>query len=453
LSLIIWRHPLNVPEELFAKEVVQTLFVFQLLEPYFSTKCDEETVLPLFHEAYLERRVANEPVDGFQPLVQIRRTAQQLWLKGTDGRSISDYIKELSVLVIREIRGRTDVLWKTNEARNIEDEFEKGVYIAALYTQNMPVVANWLSRGNSAAQFCWLFGTARSHAAKFGDGHLLAAVMHGSPKDWSQMLRREMLIAVCEAGRAGMAQFVFEFDTTRNPWDISSQKRPRYAYLNNYALASMHTPSRAVFEYLMRIRRTHCVDKTFGPKEYTTFLGYCAWKGWAEMAEHYISLGASVDGLGPPIRFWKTPPRMIVFACKGGYADIVAVLLKHGADTSRPALEVAARYGHLDIVRMLLKHGAEFGEAVREAAMKGYKDILVELLNHGAVVGDDQPSLLVHSIGHEDKAIFRLLVEGGCEANDPTVVTECLQLAEREGLDSMAEFLRQEKWKVAPQAT
>jgi hypothetical protein len=261
-----------------------------------------------------------------------------------------------------------------------------------------------------------------------------------------------MLSRVAEAGRAEMVQFVFDFDAERDPLVFSSNKRPRnrnYAYDNNWKLATtVHTPSKPVFEILMRLRRTYCVNKTggpweYGPEEWTEFLAHCAWKGWADMAEHYISLGASVDGLGPALLHWERRQRMIVYACEGGHEDVVALLLKHGADVSTPALEVAARHGHLTIVSMLLDHGAELGKAVYEAVAKGYKDIVAKLLSHGAVVKDNQRTLLPHAVAREDKAMFHLLVEGGCDLTDQTAMTECLQLAEGEELESMIEFLRQ----------
>jgi hypothetical protein len=47
--------PSNLLAELFAKESIQVIFVFQLLEDYLSTKCDN-VALPAFAAAYLERR-------------------------------------------------------------------------------------------------------------------------------------------------------------------------------------------------------------------------------------------------------------------------------------------------------------------------------------------------------------------------------------------------------------
>jgi hypothetical protein len=251
-----------------------------------------------------------------------------------------------------------------------------------------------------------------------------------------------MLSSVAAYGDADLLHFVFNFDAERNPWEmVTVEKKPIYAHHNNWRLAGAYTPSNPVFELLMQLRRTHCVNKTFGPREYTQFPAHCAWKGWAEMAEHYISLGASVDEPGVSLSHWKTRQRMIVHAFEGGYEDVVAVFLKHGADTSTPALDVASRHGHLGIFTMLLEHGAEFGKAVYEAVANGYRDIVTELLRHGAKIEEDQGALLAYAIAREDKVLFRLLLNGGCDPMEH--MAECRQRAEQDGLDSMIELLRQ----------
>jgi hypothetical protein len=185
--------------EFFAKEIIQTIFVFQLLEHYFSTKCNEDTVLPAFTAAYLTRRVANEPLGGIQPLVQIRRVAQRLCLESNDGRTVQGYTKELSTVVVKhsrwpslpphtQARRRTDWLWKANEVVKYESDFETDVYIAALSTNSMDTVTKCLASiprsgyGEINASFSRLFGTARSHAVALEDRHNLAALMFSPDK-------------------------------------------------------------------------------------------------------------------------------------------------------------------------------------------------------------------------------------------------------------------------------
>jgi hypothetical protein len=212
--------------ELFAKEIIQAIFAFQLLEHYFSTKCNEDTVLPAFTAAYLSCRVANEPLGGIQPLVQIRRVAQRLCLESNDGRTVQDYIKDLSTVVVKhsslpphtQACRPTDWLWKANEVVKYENDFETDVYIAALSKNSMDTVTKCLARiprsgyGEVNASFSRLFGTARSHAVALGDRHNLAAFMFSPDKYLSQKLRLNILSSVAAYGDAYLFQFVFNFD-------------------------------------------------------------------------------------------------------------------------------------------------------------------------------------------------------------------------------------------------
>ena len=250
-----------------------------------------------------------------------------------------------------------------------------------------------------------------------------------------------MLWLVAEAGRAAAVRFVFDFEANECSWEFSRKKRPSYPYRNESALASMHTPSREIFDFLMEKRKTHCINRGFGSKEYTEFLAHCVRDDWIEMAAHYIDLGASVEGPAPSINVRGEPDRMLVYASKKGHQDIVKLLLTRGGNTSAPALEVAAHNGHLDIVRLLLAHGADFGDAISKAAAKGYGDIVEELLNNGAEIQNGPRPLLVHAIEHKHEAMFRLLVERGVDLRDHDPIKDCVSVAKEKGLDSMLKLL------------
>jgi hypothetical protein len=250
---------------------------------------------------------------------------------------------------------------------------------------------------------------------------------------------------VARVGYADNMRFVFEYETEQNPREFSrdKQRRPSYPRHNEYSLATMATPRREIFRFITEKREIHCTDREFGVKEYTRFLLQCAYKGWADMAACYLDLGASVNGLASSAYDDDEPQRPLIDGYKYGYEGIVKVLLTHGADTSRPALEIAAQNGQLAIVRMLLGPGAEHGEALTRAAAKGYGDIVEELLNAGADVKNGSHSLLPHAIEHEHVIMFRLLVERGCDVKDPAAVAVCVKVAQEKGLDSMLELLRE----------
>jgi hypothetical protein len=89
-------------------------------------------------------------------------------MESKDGRSVQDYIKELSPVVIKKSSGRTDWLWKASETVKYEDELEADMYIAALYTNNITTAEKCLAYGNMNHYSSGLFGTAGSHVAAFG---------------------------------------------------------------------------------------------------------------------------------------------------------------------------------------------------------------------------------------------------------------------------------------------
>jgi hypothetical protein len=94
-------------------------------------------------------------------------------------------------------------------------------------------------------------------------------------------------------------------------------------------------------------------------------------------------------------------------AVQSGYADVVCLLLlhgasglKHGADPATLPLTVAAAAGHLSIVNLLLENdaakGRAGGEALRAALRNNRSDVVRALANAGAHLLDDSPS---HSSG------------------------------------------------------
>jgi hypothetical protein len=201
----------------------------------------------------------------------------------------------------------------------------------------------------------------------------------------------------------------------------------------------MHTPSREILDLIAEKRKLRCLEETYGVEEYTRLLRYCAEKGWVEMAAHYISLGASVNGVRPlrPIRN-RVP---LIAACIHGHEEIVKLLLTHGVDTSPPALETAALHGHYGIVSLLLEHGAGMGEALAKAVRKGYLSIVRTLLEHDTGIEPDWQGLLVSSVQVEDEALFWLLVKHAGGAIDEDTRTECTKVAKEMGLESMLELV------------
>jgi hypothetical protein len=418
--------------------------LFKLLDPYFKALYDtKDAILPSFSAAYLELRVKNEPDDGLPGLCQIRVIARALAERTTDGRDVSVYIKQLCQLVVERRYPLTKGIWTEFEQVE-EDKLESHIYVAALGTQTASVVNRWIAGGNDPIPSTPFFGCTQGFIENHGTYDLLAARMSKfNCRIMFNGSRLSLLSGVAEAGRADATRFVFGFELNGWPWEFSRQKMPRYRKTNEWVLAEVRTPSREVFDFLTEKRRLHCINRQFGQKEYTEFLRQCAFRGWAEMAACYLELGASVDGLTPSSLWCKEQDRPLLDACSYGHQEVVKVLLDHGASTSAPALEYAAGKGHLRIVQMLLASGAEHGDALSRAAAKGYGDVVEVLLNHGAEVRDSSAPLLVSAIEHEHTAMFRLLIERGCEVRDTDTAAKCVRPAKEQGLESMLELLRE----------
>jgi hypothetical protein len=395
---------------------------------------------PSFLANYLKLRVLNEPYDGMLDLLLIRGVAKRLSQESTDGRDLQEYAKQLCELVVSTCGPRIATIWRARD-RTHETDFETHVFVAAVYTKTMPIVEKWAATGKHGVRSSWLFGSARQHAVQHENYDVLVPMMSHDSRAELQYLRIELLTDVARAGRAEAMHFVFDYETQQNPWEFSRQKRPSHPHRNEWLLASMHTPSKEVFDFLTEKRKVHCIDREFGVYQYTKFLCHCARKGWADMAVCYLDLGASVDGLAS-LAGDREQQRPLVDACEDGHQDVIKVLLAYGADTSKPALEVAAQKGNMGIVRMLLEHRAELGEAISRAAANGYGDIVEVLLNFGANIDNLPWPLLTYAIEHEHVAMFWLLVKWGCDLEDSDTQEKCVNVAREQGLDSMLGLLR-----------
>jgi hypothetical protein len=395
---------------------------------------------------YLECRVLNDR-HGAPFLRRIRDVAARLCQESEDGRDERDYVRLLCPLVMEGRWANLTGFWASKSVVSplnriaSDGNLESDVNVAALYTQTLPVIERWISSGEPMDTCSAIFGDARYHAARYGSNEILAAMMASHDDSAIQGLREKLVRWIALHGRVEAMQFVLNFQTTERPWVFASKNR-RAALVGHekaVGLRRMRTPSREIIDLIAKKRQPICLEKTYAIQEHTGFLTYCAEKGWVEMAAHYISLGASVNGVRPfrPIR--KRVP--LIAACVHGHEEIVKLLLTHGVDTSPPALETAARHGHHGIVSLLLEHGAGMGEALAKAVGKGYLSIVRTLLEHDTGIEPEWQGLLVSSVQVEDEVLFRLLVEHAGGAIDEDTRTECAKVAREMGLESMLELV------------
>jgi hypothetical protein len=430
---------------------------------------------------YLECRVLNDR-HGAPFLRRIRDVAARLCQESEDGRDERDYVRLLCPLVMEGRWTNLTGFWASKSVVSplnriaSDGDLESDVNVAALYTQTLPVVERWVASEKPMDICRPIFGDARYHAARYGSHEILAAMMASCDDSAIQDLRKKLLRWVALLGRVEATRFVLNFQATERSW-VSARKNRRgpvghqtrvgvrgpvghqtrvgargpvghqtrvgargpVGHQTRVGARGMHTPSKEILDLIAEKRKLRCLEETYGVEEYTRLLRYCAEKGWVEMAAHYISLGASVNGVRPlrPIRN-RVP---LIAACIHGHEEIVKLLLTHGVDTSPPALETAALHGHYGIVSLLLEYGAGMGEALAKAVRKGYLSIVRTLLEHDTGIEPEWQGLLVSSVQVEDEALFWLLVKHVGGAIDDDTRTECAKVAKEMGLESMLELV------------
>ncbi|RNJ56637.1 hypothetical protein D7B24_007001 [Verticillium nonalfalfae] len=138
----------------------------------------------------------------------------------------------------------------------------------------------------------------------------------------------------------------------------------------------------------------------------------------------------AVDTINDTVREEVTPLHV---ACMNGHADIVRLLLSHGADASKrcsthqTAFGLAVYNGFAEIVRMFLECGASAEGSdddnfypVHLAAQSGHLDLLHLLISHGADVtarsNTGRTALYLAAAGGE-MAVVKTLVEMGVDVN------------------------------------
>ena len=143
-----------------------------------------------------------------------------------------------------------------------------------------------------------------------------------------------------------------------------------------------------------------------------------------------------------------------------GYADLVRMLLQHGANVNSAGeyskhsgftpLHVAALKGSLDMLELLLDSGAEVNPASSErtplhiAVEKGFKDVAEILLNRNADVNvqtADSLTPLHIAVERGFKNIVEMLLARGASVNVPAKTFTPLHLAVREGDIDLTETL------------
>lgn len=148
--------------------------------------------------------------------------------------------------------------------------------------------------------------------------------------------------------------------------------------------------------------------------------------GELRMTQVILSRGAPVNGF-----LSKSLVNSLHLACKGGHANVVDLLLKHGAHIDEytsnrcTPLVIGCLQGHLPVVEMLLRQGANpnaknlnQNTALISACLQEYPEIAELLLVHGARIDDINcmgltPLLISCAVGN--MRLVQMLVQRGAD--------------------------------------
>jgi len=110
----------------------------------------------------------------------------------------------------------------------------------------------------------------------------------------------------------------------------------------------------------------------------------------------------------------------LYFASQEGRADVVSLLIQHGADVHAlkdQALMSASMNGHADVVSLLIQHGADVhalkDQALMLASANGHADVVALLIQHGANVRTQRSGALQMASLNGHTAVIQLLLQHG----------------------------------------
>jgi cytohesin len=172
------------------------------------------------------------------------------------------------------------------------------------------------------------------------------------------------------------------------------------------------------------------------------------------MVELLISKGANVNATAPPGTAVITP---LDHAIRFGHANVVAMLLDHGADPDARGycnvmpLHRAAQKGRTDLARLLLDHGANVnikGGSIEITPLHwatGHAEVTEFLIAKGADVNakDRDGSTPLHrAAGGKGPDVAKLLIDNGADVNAKNKYRRTpLHTAAFNGNDRMVELL------------
>jgi ankyrin repeat protein len=422
-----------------------------------------ERRLPPFLAAYLEHRVRGEPKDGNPFLVCIRRVAERL----THEEDTNRYIMHLCTLIATSIYIEDHLLamFRFRIAREpiSGQEFEDNVHAAAVYMGHLFHVERCGARHARSL----IFGSSFELAVQYGSEEMVELHLRGSYVS----NRCNAFEYAARHGRADLIRFIFNYRTETTPWKFDENLQIKYE--QKVLDRALKTSNPEVWDYLMEIHREYKLPiSKFAALE--NFKKACS-LGWTDMAHHLLS---RCETFGPD----DYQEMLVSRAVEGGHVDIVKLLLDSSIKVPRDAVRNAAAEGHIAIVQLLLTYGYDLTGALVAAARGGFFDIVKLLMENGAdsneghrqadsnchchIIGecffssvglcesdkgDDSrdvkyPSFMPlsavsYAILAEDERMFHYLLSHGASLPEGRVRDGCVARAKERGIESMLALL------------
>ena len=394
------------------------LFLFNMLDARLSL----EHKLPPFTASYLEHRVTKEPDHGNPTLLCIRQVAERL---APDAQATRRYIVSLSALAasrVSHVFSPYQPPWDPVS----QSKFDEHVEAAAVYMNHDLDVDSWGPPKTCST----LFGACLDLAAQFGSEEMVERYLRDSHIGG----RCSALPHAASRGRAAMVDFIFNFQIETSPWRFDRYTRSPNEF---QALAkALITPDPETWDYIMETHRQYGLHVPASKQ--TSILLTSAQNGWTNMVRHLLQHGTDPNSFGQTDD--ETP---LFFAAQQGHTDVVQSLLDGGARIQNNCIRVAASKGHVKIVQLLVARKSDITGAVVAAARGGYGDVVKILLKIGANANEEDGELpaIGYAIIAEHISMFRDLVQYSAHAPSPAIRETIVSRATKNGVESMLVLL------------
>jgi ankyrin repeat protein len=382
---------------------------------------------PPYTAIYLEHRVKKEPEDGNPALICLRHIAVRLT---TGVQSLEHCVTSLCVLAAPNARNLFTPYhapWQPVKERDLESH----LLTAAVYVGHEAVIdAAGAPRTDSE-----YFGVCSNLAAESGCKSMIERYLRGAYVN----NRCTALHRVSAQGSVDLVRFVFNYKTDIAPWRFDPAMRSPNEFL---ALAkALRTPNPEIYDFIIAMHGEHGVAVT--PDRHIAVLRTCAQRGWDSMTEHLLDH----YGADPNFEYaWSDGRTPVAIAAQHGHMGVVKILLKRGARVQNSATKAAAWNGHLDIVRVLIAHQCDTIGAVVLGARGGYGDVVSVLLECGADANEEDGDLSAacYALLREHSSMFYCLVKHGATVPTPEMYNKCADKLRKDGSQSMLELF--ESW-------